>query len=123
VILLEIVTGQPPISNKGEIIHIVQLVKQKLETGSIEEVIDSQLVGEYDMNSVWKVMELAMMCTAEQSNHRPTMADVVVHLRDSVQMEEDHEKGKLRPSDISNKNSSSVSTSSSISWPPAPDTR
>jgi hypothetical protein len=121
--MLEIVTGQAPISNASESIHIVQLVKQKLEKGSIEEVIDSQLEGEYDTNCVWKVMELAMMCTAEESIHRPTMTDVVVHLRDSVQMEENHQKGKLRPSDISNINSGSVSTSSSISWPPAPATR
>jgi Protein tyrosine and serine/threonine kinase len=123
VILLEIVTGQPPISNDGESIDIVKLVKQKLAKGKLEEVIDSRFKGEYDMNSVWKVVELAMMCTNEESINRPTMADVVMQLKNSVQIEEYCQKGKLQSSDKSDKNNSNVSTNLSISWSPPPTSR
>jgi serine/threonine protein kinase len=113
VILLEIVTGEPPILNTTENIHIVRLVKENLDKGNIEDVIDSRLKGEYDMNSVWKVVELAMMCTREKSTQRPTMADVVIHLKDCVQMEE-HRQKELHPGDKLDVNISSISTSFSI---------
>jgi serine/threonine protein kinase len=113
VILLEIVTGEPPILNTTENIHIVRLVKENLDKGNIEDVIDSRLKGEYDMNSVWKVVELAMMCTREKSTQRPTMADVVIHLKDCVQMEERRQK-ELHPGDNLDVNISSISTSFSI---------
>jgi serine/threonine protein kinase len=70
VILLEMVTGEPPILSGTENIHIVELMKRKLDNGSIDDVIDPRLEGEYDMKSVHKVVELA--------THRPTMADVVI---------------------------------------------
>ncbi|KAJ3678990.1 hypothetical protein LUZ61_021154 [Rhynchospora tenuis] len=123
VILMEIVTGEPPILNARERIHIVKLVKQLLSKGSIEDVVDSRFEGEYDTNSVWKVVELAMMCTKDESANRPTMADVVVHLKDCVQIEEHHQKGKLEPSEKSDMNSGSISTSHSAGISFAPVSR
>ncbi|KAJ1689479.1 hypothetical protein LUZ63_013634 [Rhynchospora breviuscula] len=120
VILVEIVTGEPPILNARERIHIVKLVKQLLSKGSIEDVVDSRFEGEYDTNAVWKVVELAMICTRDESANRPTMADVVVHLKDCVQIVEHRKRGKLEPSKKSDMNSGSISTtrSASISFAP-----
>jgi hypothetical protein len=114
VILLEIVTGEPPILTTTENIHIVKLVKEKLDKGSIEDVIDSKLKGEYDTNSMWKVVELAMICTREKSTQRPTMADVVIHLKDCVQMEEHPQMEIMQPCDMTDMNISSISSSLSI---------
>jgi serine/threonine protein kinase len=124
VILLEIATGKPPILNSTENIHIVNLVKENLNKGSIEDVIDSRLKKEYDMNSMCKVVELAMLCTKEQSAQRPTMADVVIHLKGSVHMEE-HRQKELQPIDKfdTDMNISSISTSSSITKSFVPATR
>jgi serine/threonine protein kinase len=122
VILLEMVTGEPPILNTTENIHLVNLMKENLDKGNIEDVIDSRLKGEYDMNSVWKVVELAMICTSEKSTQRPTMADVVIHLKDCVQMEE-HRQNKLHPNDKSDMNISSISTSFSITQSFVPASR
>ncbi|KAJ4780562.1 Leucine-rich repeat protein kinase family protein [Rhynchospora pubera] len=123
VILMEIVTGDPPILNARERIHIVKLVKQLLSKGSIEDVVDSRFEGEYDTNAVWKVVELAMVCTRDESANRPTMADVVVHLKDCVQIEEHRKRGKLEPSEKSDLNSGSISTSQSPSVSFAPVSR
>ncbi|XP_072979118.1 putative leucine-rich repeat receptor-like protein kinase At2g19210 [Typha angustifolia] len=87
VVLLEIVTGEPPIVQGMGKVHILEHVKTKLNRGDIEEIIDRRLRGKYDVNSVWKVLELAMMCTQEYSTQRPTMADVVVHLKESLTLE------------------------------------
>ncbi|XP_072959414.1 putative leucine-rich repeat receptor-like protein kinase At2g19210 [Typha angustifolia] len=87
VVLLEIVTGEPPIMQGMGKVHILERVKPKLNRGDIEEIIDRRLRGKYDVNSVWKVLELAMICTQEYSTQRPTMADVVVHLKESLTLE------------------------------------
>ncbi|XP_072979242.1 putative leucine-rich repeat receptor-like protein kinase At2g19210 isoform X1 [Typha angustifolia] len=87
VVLLEIVTGQPPIVQGTEKIHILERVKPMLYRGNIEEIVDRSLRGKCDVNSVWKVLELAVMCTADYSTQRPTMADVVVHLKESLILE------------------------------------
>ncbi|XP_073006578.1 putative leucine-rich repeat receptor-like protein kinase At2g19210 [Typha latifolia] len=88
VVLLEIVTGEPPIVQGTGKVHILERVKPKLNRGDIEEIMDRRLLrGKYDVNSVWKVLELAMMCTQEYSTQRPTMADVVVHLKESLTLE------------------------------------
>ncbi|KAJ3684849.1 hypothetical protein LUZ61_014013 [Rhynchospora tenuis] len=123
VILMEVVTGERPILTSRESIHIVNLVKQKLAQGSIEHVVDSKFEGEYDTNSVWKVVELAMMCTRDEAANRPTMADVIVHLKDCLQIEEHRQRGKPEPSEKSDTNTSSISTPHSVSISFAPDSR
>jgi hypothetical protein len=105
------VTGEAPILHGRGSIHIVEFVKGKFDDGNIQDVIDSRLEGEYEMMSVHKVVELAMLCTSEKSIQRPTMADVIVSLKDSVQMEEHRQKGMLQPSDKSDTNTKSTSTS------------
>lgn len=86
VVLLEVVTGQPPIL--PESVHIVQWVRQRLAKGNIESVVDANMQGQYDLNSVWKVADLALKCTKQASSQRPTMADVVVQLKESLELEE-----------------------------------
>ncbi|KAJ3695096.1 hypothetical protein LUZ60_000473 [Juncus effusus] len=88
VVLLEIITGEPPIIMRGrENMHIIEHVKQKLHAGNIYVVADPRLKEEYNENSIWKVVDLAMHCTARPASQRPTMADVVKQLQDSLEIE------------------------------------
>jgi hypothetical protein len=90
VVLLEVVTGEPPIvRGQG---HIIQRVKHKIATGDISSVADSRLGSAYDINSMWKVIDAAMMCTADSAAQRPTMAAVVIQLKESLSLEETREK-------------------------------
>ncbi|URE18342.1 receptor-like serine threonine-protein kinase [Musa troglodytarum] len=43
--------------------------------------------GEYDVNSVWKVADIAFRCTSQASHQRPTMTDVVAELKESLALE------------------------------------
>ncbi|KAG1346646.1 putative receptor-like protein kinase [Cocos nucifera] len=87
VVLLELITGQPPLLPAPGESHIVQRVEPKVAQGNIDDVVDARLQGEYDVNSVWKTLDIALMCTAQSSVQRVTMADVVMQLRESLALQ------------------------------------
>lgn len=87
-VLLEVITGQSPILPGSDGVHIVQWVRQRLARGNIEGVVDSRMRGEYDINSVWKVADVALKCTAQSSSQRPLMPEVVMQLKESLELEE-----------------------------------
>ncbi|WVZ90831.1 hypothetical protein U9M48_037091 [Paspalum notatum var. saurae] len=93
VVLLELITGQPPsvpMSNT-ESIHIAQWVRQKLSEGDdITGIADPRMRGEYDVNSVWKVTELALQCQEQPSRKRPTMSENVMELKECLELEMSH---------------------------------
>ncbi|CAL5081063.1 unnamed protein product [Urochloa decumbens] len=89
VILLEAATGEPPlVPGHG---HIVQRVKQRIAAGDIASIADSRLGGAYDVSSMWMVVDTAMACTADAGAKRPSMADVVAQLKDSLALEDARE--------------------------------
>ncbi|XP_076885266.1 putative LRR receptor-like serine/threonine-protein kinase At1g05700 [Bidens hawaiensis] len=81
VVLLELITGKPAISTD---IYIVNWVKSMVEKGSVENIIDPRLHGDFDVNTAWKVVELAMSCVGTSSVERPTMNDVVMDLKNCL---------------------------------------
>ncbi|RLM86685.1 putative LRR receptor-like serine/threonine-protein kinase [Panicum miliaceum] len=86
IVLLEAATGEPPLlPGLG---HIVQRVKQRIAAGDIGSIADSRLRGAYDVSSMWKVVDIAMACAADDGAARPTMADVVAQLKDSMALED-----------------------------------
>ncbi|KAL5230992.1 hypothetical protein ABZP36_029768 [Zizania latifolia] len=89
VVLLEVITGQPPIVKCPEPTSIIQWARQRLARGSIEGVVDARMRGgHYDINSVWKVADMALKCTAQAPVKRPTISDVVVQLKECLELEE-----------------------------------
>ncbi|TKW28681.1 hypothetical protein SEVIR_3G344800v4 [Setaria viridis] len=95
VVLLELITGQPPavpVSNT-ESIHVALWVRQKLSEGDIASIADPRMRGEYDVNSVWKVAELALKCKEKPSRERPTMTDVVAELKESLDLQVSYAMG------------------------------
>lgn len=106
VVLLEVVTGEPPIiPGHG---HIVQRVKQKIVTGNISSIADAHLDA-YNVSSMWKVVDTAMMCTADVAAQRPVMATVVAQLKEGLALEEAHEE-RVDLENIASDIVSSVST-------------
>lgn len=49
-------------------------------TEALEELIDPRLAGDYPVDSVLKMANLAKSCTHEEPSMRPTMRSVVVAL-------------------------------------------
>ena len=112
VVLLELITGQPPaVPVTGtESIHIAHWVRQKLSMGNIESIVDPAMGGEYDVNSIWKVAELALQCKERPSRERPTMTDVVVELKECMELDVLHAMGyySSAPSSTINLSAASV---------------
>lgn len=77
-------------------------MKNKIATGNIGLVADARLGGAYEVSSMWKVLETALQCTADVASQRPTMATVVVQLKESLALEQaraDNDFGASTPSD------------------------
>ncbi|URE32349.1 receptor-like protein kinase [Musa troglodytarum] len=51
------------------------------------DIVDARLQGEYDVNSVWKCVDVALKCTSQSSQQRPTMTDVVMQLKESLELQ------------------------------------
>ncbi|XP_064960067.1 probable LRR receptor-like serine/threonine-protein kinase At5g59680 isoform X1 [Musa acuminata AAA Group] len=87
VVLLELITGRPPIVPGPGNVHIVKLIAASLSRGCIEEIMDETLQGEYDATSAWKILDIALRCTADPGSQRPTMFEVVTQLKSCLKPE------------------------------------
>ncbi|VAH09517.1 unnamed protein product [Triticum turgidum subsp. durum] len=94
VVLLEVITGQPTILESTEVIHIVQWARVHLSGGNIEEVVDGRMQGDFNVNGMWKAVDLALKCTEHDPTQRPTMTDVAAQLQYCLELEnEDQNRG------------------------------
>jgi hypothetical protein len=66
---------------------LIKWVHQKLLEGNIESIVDPRMKSKYDINSIWKVTNLACKCTELTSSERPTMAEVAAELKESLDLE------------------------------------
>ncbi|KAG5553772.1 hypothetical protein RHGRI_011601 [Rhododendron griersonianum] len=90
VILLELISGQEAISNESFGVNcrnIVQWAKLHIENGDIQGIIDPALRGEYDIQSMWKIAEKALMCVQPHGNMRPSMSEVIKEIQDAISIE------------------------------------
>ncbi|XP_021660430.2 probable LRR receptor-like serine/threonine-protein kinase At1g05700 isoform X2 [Hevea brasiliensis] len=88
IVLLELITGQPAvIKNHDQNIHIVHWVSPYIERGDIRNAVDRRLQGNFDTNSVWKFLEIAMSCVPSISIQRPTMNHIVAELKECLETE------------------------------------
>ncbi|KAM7252662.1 hypothetical protein ACFE04_008171 [Oxalis oulophora] len=95
VVLMEITTGRPVIAqnHSHERFHISEYVGALLSKGDVRNVVDPRLEGDVDLNTVWKVLELAMTCVSTVGSRRPTMSEIVSELNDCLETEKSRRKG------------------------------
>uniref|UniRef100_A0A8R7U8C9 Protein kinase domain-containing protein n=3 Tax=Triticum urartu TaxID=4572 RepID=A0A8R7U8C9_TRIUA len=89
VVLLVLITGQRAIItiSDTERNNITIWARHGLSEGDIDSVIDPRIRGDCDINSVWKVAELALQCTQHTGRDRPTMTEVAEGISESLQLE------------------------------------
>ncbi|KAK3220068.1 hypothetical protein Dsin_014038 [Dipteronia sinensis] len=88
VVLLEIITSRPVIiKGPDEHVHLSQWVSSMLAEGDIRNIVDPSLSGDFDNNSAWKVVELALACAFHSSSERPTMTEIVTELNSCLAFE------------------------------------
>lgn len=58
-----------------------------LATGDIKNMVDPRLRGNFNVNSAWKAIEIAMACVSQASTERPTMSQVAGELKECLETE------------------------------------
>jgi serine/threonine protein kinase len=81
IVLLEIITGQPPVFNDPQTVHLPNWVRQKIAKGNIHDVVDKRMLDQYDASSLESVIDLAMNCVENAAIDRPSMTEVISRLR------------------------------------------
>ncbi|KAL3358438.1 hypothetical protein AABB24_015519 [Solanum stoloniferum] len=102
VILLELISGQEAISNENfglNCRNIVQWAKLHIESGDIQGIIDPALHNDYDIQSIWKIAEKALMCVQPHGNMRPSISEVIKEIQDAIAIERGAEAVKEGSSD------------------------
>ncbi|XP_057862712.1 putative leucine-rich repeat receptor-like protein kinase At2g19210 [Cryptomeria japonica] len=86
VVILEILSGRIPIDTNfsEEQCHIVSWARSLISEGRIESLIDAEARENIELGVMWKVAELALLCTESQANKRPSMSEVVTELKEAV---------------------------------------
>ncbi|XP_023638654.1 putative receptor-like protein kinase At3g46340 [Capsella rubella] len=87
IVLLEIITNQRVIDQAREQSHITEWMAFMLNRGDITRIMDPNLHGDYNSRSVWRALELAMMCANPSSEKRPSMSQVVIELKECLRSE------------------------------------
>ncbi|XP_022948347.1 putative leucine-rich repeat receptor-like protein kinase At2g19210 [Cucurbita moschata] len=101
IVLLEIITGKPVLTKSSEkVIHIYQWVDSMLSQGDISSIIDPKLKEDFNVNTVWKAVEIAMSCASPASTNRPTMNQVVIDLNECLNMELAHSASNQQPESV-----------------------
>ncbi|XP_021891521.1 probable LRR receptor-like serine/threonine-protein kinase At1g67720 [Carica papaya] len=108
VILLELMSGQEAISNESFGVNcrnIVQWAKLHIESGDIQGIIDPSLHDEYDIQSMWKIAEKALMCVQPHGHMRPSISDVLKEIQDAISIEKEALAAREGNSDDMSRNS------------------
>ncbi|XP_061346697.1 probable LRR receptor-like serine/threonine-protein kinase At1g67720 [Gastrolobium bilobum] len=108
VILLELISGQEAISNESFGVNcrnIVQWAKLHIESGDIQGIIDPLLRKDYDLQSMWKIAEKALMCVQPHGHMRPSISEVLKEIQDAISIEREVETLREGNSDEMPRNS------------------
>ncbi|XP_039158262.1 putative leucine-rich repeat receptor-like serine/threonine-protein kinase At2g19230 [Eucalyptus grandis] len=87
IVLFELITGQPAIKRSwdgNDVMHILEWLIPIVESGDIQRIMDPRLRGEFNTNSAWKVVEIAMSCTQRKAIERPDINHVLAELKESL---------------------------------------
>lgn len=60
--------------------------KLHIESGDIQGIIDPSL-HEYDIQSMWKIAEKALMCVQPHGSMRPSISEVIKEIQDAISIE------------------------------------
>lgn len=89
VVILQIITARPAISRTtdDERTHISEWVDFMLSNGDVRSIVDLRLQGDFEINSMWKAVEIAMACLTPTASRRPNMSQVLIELRECLASE------------------------------------
>lgn len=80
---------------------IVSQAKLHIESGDIQGIIDPLLRDEYNIQSMWKIAEKALMCVQPHGSMRPPISEVIKEIQDAIVIERGAEAAREGNSDAS----------------------
>ncbi|CAA7036745.1 unnamed protein product [Microthlaspi erraticum] len=118
IVLLEIITNQRVIDQTREKSHITEWTAFMLNRGDITRIMDPNLQGDYNSRSVWRALEVAMLCANPMSEKRPSMSQVIIELKECFRSEN---SGNSNNQDMNSQNSleQSMSFDTKVATPSA----
>ncbi|KAJ3709231.1 hypothetical protein LUZ61_012936 [Rhynchospora tenuis] len=108
VILLELISGHDPISNENleaNSNYIVEWAKDHIENGNIYAIIDPAMEKTYNIQSVWKIAEIALMCVKLRRTERPSISEVLKEIQEAILIEQTGTNSQVESIDITLSNS------------------
>lgn len=87
VLIFEVVCGQPPFLPNTRS-HILERVRPWIERGLVQDIVDTTIHKDVNVSSLWKVVEIAMMCVEYDSSKRPTMSEVSLELKEAIRIDQ-----------------------------------
>ncbi|EOA26581.1 hypothetical protein CARUB_v10022642mg [Capsella rubella] len=89
VVLLEVLCARPALNPylPHEEVNLAEWALYCKSNGVIDEIVDPNLIGQIEMNSLLKFMEIAEKCLREYGDQRPSMADVIWDLEYVLQLQ------------------------------------
>ena len=93
--------------------HILDWVYPINKSGDIGSIVDPRLQGEFYTNSAWKAVEIAMSCITSPAIQRPDMSQVLVELKECLDLEIAHGRSQT-PAIEANGTTSSIPLVSSM---------
>ncbi|KAH7513030.1 hypothetical protein FEM48_Zijuj12G0153100 [Ziziphus jujuba var. spinosa] len=79
--------------------------KLHIESGDIQGIIDPSLGNEFDIQSMWKIAEKALMCVQPHGYMRPSISEVLKEIQDAISMEREAAMVRDSNSDNTSRNS------------------
>ncbi|XP_054818569.1 putative leucine-rich repeat receptor-like serine/threonine-protein kinase At2g19230 isoform X2 [Prosopis cineraria] len=91
-ILLQLITGRPPIKRSGPRTNtfILDWIQPKIECGDIQGIVDPRLAREFYVTSTSKAIEVAMSCVLPTPSQRPEISYILQELQECLALEMDH---------------------------------
>lgn len=86
-------------------VMVVSQAKLHIESGDIQGIIDPSLHDEYDIQSMWKIAEKALMCVQAHGYMRPSISEVLKEIQDAILMERGAAAARDGNSDDTSRNS------------------
>ncbi|KAF8012172.1 hypothetical protein BT93_I0335 [Corymbia citriodora subsp. variegata] len=87
IVLFELIMGELAVMRSrdgNDFMPILEWLIPIVESGDIQRIMDPRLQGEFNTNSAWKVVEIAMSCTQQRAIERPDINHVLVELKESL---------------------------------------
>ncbi|KAF3776606.1 putative LRR receptor-like serine/threonine-protein kinase [Nymphaea thermarum] len=123
IVLFELICGHPAkFGTPEQYFHIVQWATSNIVSGEIDSIVDPRIKGQHKMNSMQKVVEVAIACTARSSAKRPHMCKILNDLDQAMEMEMEAGSEELEVSAIEVVITSESSTETSHPVPKSPRT-